>query len=274
MLIQVDVTTMSGSVLSLPLEDVEAGIIVQEIKGLDPVKATLVSSSFAGQDGEQFYSSRREARNLVMTLGLAPDYVTDSVQDLRRRVYDYLMPKKQVLLTFTMDDGLNVNILGIVESLETPLFSREPAIDVSIMCYDPDFVDPDVVSLTGSSTNEITEITVEYDGTVETGVQIEMDINQTLDQFTIYHRAPDGSTRTLTFVNPMVNGEVIKIDTRPGTKQATSTLTGTTTSVLYGISPQSNWLQLEPGTNYLRFYVNKVTPVTWSLDYFTRYGGL
>ena len=274
MLTQVDVTTMSGSILSLPLEGVEAGIIVKEIEGLDPVKATLVSAGFANQDGEQFYSSRREARNIKLTLGLAPDYASDSVQDLRRQVYAYLMPKKQVLLSFYMDDGLNVNILGIVETLETPLFSRDPSVVVSIMCYDPDFVDPDVVTITGSSTNGVTEVTVNYDGSVETGVQFQMNINQTLDQFTVYHRAPDGTTRFLTFVSAMVNGEVINIDTRPGTKQALSTLTGTTKSVLYGVSPRSNWLQLEPGPNYLRFYVNKVTPVTWSLDYYTRYGGL
>lgn len=265
---------MGGSVLSLPLENVEAGIIVQEIDGLDPVKATLVSSAFAGQDGEQFYSSRREARNIKLTLGLAPDYVSDSVQDLRRQVYAFLMPKMQVLLTFHMDDGLTVNILGVVETTETAHFSREPTMDVSIMCYDPDFVDPTAVVLTGDSTNGTIERTIEYDGTVETGLQLQLNINQTLDQFTVYHRAPDGSTRVLTFVNGMVNGEVIKIDTRPGSKQATSTLTGTTKSVLYGISPQSNWLQLEPGTNYVRIFVNKVTPVPYTLTYFTRYGGL
>lgn len=273
MLTQVDIATAQGSLLSIPLTG-ESGLIVQEIKGLDPVKATLVSSSFANQDGEQFYSSRREARNIVLTLGLEPDYVTDQVQDLRRRVYAYLMPKSKVTLTFFMNGTENYQIEGIVETCETTLFALEPAIEISIMCYDPDFKDPDFEILSGNSTNGFTEVPINYTGTVETGMRFVLDINQTLDQFAIYHRLPDGSIRVLTFVYPMLGSDVIVIDTRPGLKEATLTRGASDSSVLYGVSPQSVWLQLEPGLNQLRVYVNKVTPVPWELTYNTRFGGL
>lgn len=274
MLTQVDISTAAGSLLSIPVMGVETGLIVQDIEGLDPVKATLVSSSFAAQDGEQFYSSRREARNINLTLGLEPDYVTDQVQDLRRRLYSYLMPKSKVTLTFFMNGTENYQIEGVVESLETTIFAREPAVVVSIMCYDPDFKDPDFEFLSGNSTNGFTEVPINYTGTVETGMRFVVDLNQTLDQFTIYHRVPDGSIRVLTFAYSMLSGDAIVIDTRPGLKEATLTRGASDSSVLYGISPQSVWLQLEPGLNQIRVYVNKVTPVPWELSYNTRYGGL
>ena len=274
MLTQVDITTASGSLLSIPLVGVESGLIVQEIQGLDPVKATLVSSSFANQDGEQFYSSRREARNIKLTLGLEPDYVTDQVQDLRRRLYSFLMPKSKITLTFYMNGTENYQIEGVVETFETPLFSREPAVEVSIMCYDPDFKDPDFVIVSGVSTNGFTETPINYIGSVETGMRFVLDINQTLDQVDIYHRLPDGSVRVLTFVYPMLSSDAIVIDTRPGLKEATLTRGGSDSSVLYGISPQSVWLQLEPGENQIRVHVDSATAVPWELSYNTRYGGL
>lgn len=274
MLTQVDITTARGSLLSIPVTDVENGLIVQEIEGLDPVKATLVSSSFANRDGQQFYSSRREARNIKLTLGLEPDYVTDQVQDLRRRLYSYLMPKSQINLTFYMNGTENYQITGIVESFDTPHFYREPSVEVSIMCYDPDFVDPDFVSASGSSTNAFVETPINYAGSVETGLRIVLDVNQTMDQVTIYHRLPDGSIRTMNYTKAMVSGDVLIIDTNPGQKEATLTTGSTTSSVLYALSPQSNWLQLEPGVNQLRVYVNSTTPVPWELSYYTRFGGL
>ena len=67
------VTNSRGFTLDLPLEDISGGFIVKGIEGLGPVKATLVSSSFANMDGEQYHSSRRKARNLIVKLGLDPD---------------------------------------------------------------------------------------------------------------------------------------------------------------------------------------------------------
>ncbi len=56
MLIKVEARTSSGALLILPLDDVSSGYVVEEIEGLDPVKATLVSSSFAQADGEQYHT--------------------------------------------------------------------------------------------------------------------------------------------------------------------------------------------------------------------------
>ena len=60
MLTRVEVRNDHGNLLNLSLQEILGGFIVEEIQGLDPVAATIVSSSFAQLDGEQYQSSRRE----------------------------------------------------------------------------------------------------------------------------------------------------------------------------------------------------------------------
>lgn len=276
MLVRVEVRTSQGTLLVLPLDDVSDGLALEEVDGLDPVKATLVSSSFAGEDGEQYHSSRRESRNLKFKMGLEPDYVATSVRDLRKRLYAFFMPKTQVSLRFVMSDGLYVDILGRVESLDAPLFVQDPEANISLMCYDPDFIDPVQKQLLNQmSTSNPEEILIEYplEGTVETGGVFTIRPDRHVQAFTIYHRPPDGTLRTFDFQIPLYADDVLQISTVTGDKGITLTRDNTISSGLYGMSPQSNWLELQPGDNYLRLYVEGA-PIPFDFTYYTRYGGL
>jgi hypothetical protein len=273
MLTTVEARTASGNLLILPLEDISNGYVVEDIKGLDPVKATLVSSSFAQMDGEQYHSSRREARNIVLTIGLEPDYITESVRDLRLRLYSYFMPKSAIRLRFYDSDGLVVEISGRVESLETPMFTREPKVDISIMCFDPDFVELTPVVVNGNTVSDNTDTIIEYPGTVETGFVLVLNVDRVLNEFTIYHRPPDDSIRTLDFAAPLQAGDILTISTIVGSKFANLNRGGTISSILYGVSPQSNWIQLEHGDNNLRVYAVGAA-IPYEITYTPRYGGL
>jgi hypothetical protein len=57
MLTGVEVRTIQDNLLALSLDDPSSGFIIEEIEGLDPVKASVVSSSFATMDGEQYQFS-------------------------------------------------------------------------------------------------------------------------------------------------------------------------------------------------------------------------
>lgn len=274
MLTKVEVRTQQGNLLSLQLDDISRGFIVQEVKGLDPVKANLVSSGFAGLDGEQYQSSRRETRNITMQLGLAPDPASgDSVRDLRKQLYNFFMPKSEVYLRFYMEDGLDVDIVGRVESLETAMFTQEPAVDISMICFDPDFYDPTPIQVTGFLTTDEFAKYFEYEGTTETGIKIVLNVDRTLTEFTVYHRLPSDEIVTMQFAAPLVAGDVLTISTVSGDKGATLTRAGSSTSILYGISPQSRWFELVPGRNGLRVYaVGAAMPAT--VEYTNKYGGL
>lgn len=275
MLQTVEVRTIGGTLLTLPLEEVTNGLYIENVDGLDPVKASVVSSSFANMDGSQYQSSRREERNLKLTIGLDPDYTIDtpSVEVLRNRLYDFFMPKSEVKFRFILDTGLEVDIIGRVESFETPLFSAEPRVVISVICNDPDFIDVDPVPLSGNTTSTTTTTTIEYAGTVETGIEFVLNVNRTLTAFTLYHQGPDGITRTFDFSANLVNGDVVKITTIRGKKSVTLTRGGTVSSLLYAKSPQSFWIELSRGNNLFRAYATGAA-IPYTLTYTTRYGGL
>jgi len=273
MLTRVEVRTRRGTLLTLPLEDVESGYILAGVEGLDPVKATLVSSSFANKDGAQYQSSRRESRNMKLKLELEPDYVTNSVESLRRNLYSYLMPKQEVDLHLVFDDGLEVDITGRVESHEAPVFTKEPAVDVSLMCFEPDFIDPNLVTIDGTSTDLDTETEVEYVGNIETGFIFTMELDRDESALTIYVRKPDGTMQQIDFAASLLDGDILRISTIDGEKGAWLTRASVESSILYGISPQSAWPQFEQGTNGLRVYATGTT-IPYTIEYITRYGGL
>lgn len=278
MLTSVEVRTRQGTLLSLPLEDVTSGLFIEEIEGLDPVKATIVSSSFANVDGEQYHSSRREARDMKLKVRLETDYVTNSVRSLRNRLYSFLMPKSEVFLRFVHDDDFVVDIVGTVETFDTPLFAKEPRADISIRCFGPDFVVPtptvlNLVTVDGTEANEgWTEI--EYDGTVSTGVVVNLNLNRVEQALTIYGQTPGGDLQQLDFSALLAVGDKLRISTVAGGKGATLTRNATLTSVLYGITPQSAWVQLEQGVNRFRVYATGTPAIPYTLEYVTRYGGL
>ena len=139
MLTSLKVFSQQGDLLTLTFREENYGIIVSSIAGLDPVKATIVSSSFAQLDGSQYQSSRREERHIILKLDLIPDYITTSVEDLRRILYSFFMPKSMLNLNFVRSDGLEVTIAGMVETFETELFDKDPSVIISITCFNPDF---------------------------------------------------------------------------------------------------------------------------------------
>lgn len=281
MLHQVEVRSRQGQLLTLPLEDVSDGIILAGIEGLDPVAATLVSSGFALIDGAKYHSSRREPRNLKLKFELDPDYENYTVRDLRDRLYPYFMPKSEVDLKFRLiktnptsflEDELVVDIVGRVETMDSPIFAKDPAVDISLMCFDPDFVGEEV-TITGLSTAGLDEIIHEYVGTVETGIVFRLLPDRDVDEFTIYHRPPDGTLHTLDFSAPLLAGDILEISTIVGSKYARRTRNGVETPLLYAVSPQSKWLEFDRGDNSIRVYATGAG-VPFEIEYTTKYGGL
>lgn len=275
MLTEVAITSDRGELLFLSLTESPEGYVVQEIEGLDPVKATIVSSSFANMDGEQYQASRREARNIVFRLGLVPDYAVGSVRDLRARLYKFFMPKSEVLMQFITDEMGVVEIRGRVETFNAPLFSANPIATISLMCFDPDFLAQTnkTVEMLTASAGGASPYEIDYLGSVDTGVNIEFDVGGPLSNFKLLHNTPSGVLRTMDFSASMINGDKVYIDTVRGKKAATLISGGVGTPMLYGVSAYSDWIRLEPGLNNFQIYIpGKTYP--YRINYVERFGGL
>lgn len=272
MLTKIEVTNEQGQLLVLPIYEPSEGIFVKEIDGLDPVKAILVSSSFATVDGAQYQSSRRETRDITMKFGMELGYGLD-IRGIRQRLYSFFMPKTNVRLSFFVEGVDPVDIYGRIEVMESPLFTQEPEAFITLRCFDPDFFDPTPTIISQSTVTGTTEFLVQYDGTVETGIELVMTTPRDLSALDIFHRAPDGTLRSLEFEAALLANDKLTISTVTGAKGATRTRAGSDTSVLYGISPYSYWINLFPGANYLRV-VATGTAIPFTIEYTTKYGGL
>jgi len=270
----------SGGTLTLQLGDTSSGIFVQEITGLDPVKATIQSSSFSNQDGAVFQNSRRDTRNITIQLGLTPDPATSTVRTLRQQLYAFFMPKSTVTMKFFVDDVDDASedgyqIDGVVESCDTAMFAQEAIVNISIICFDPDFIDPIPVILTGATVSTTAMTDIAYPGTSETGMQLSVQFDREVDNFTVYFSSPGSAVRTMDVVMPggFLAGDIMNISSEYGQKGAYLVRDGGDSQALYAISPQSFWPKLTPGANSIRIQAFGAAVPT-SISYSVRYGAL
>src|SRR5690606_20740545 len=127
--------------------------------------------------------------------GMEPHYGGGSVQDIRRRLYNFLLPKMPITLRFTTGDGDVRAIKGMVEDFKAPMFVKEPEVDISILCFDPDFADPEEKMAFGYGQSsygyDYPGAIVNYAGSTPTGGRLEVyataGFPYPFDEFSFYH---------------------------------------------------------------------------------------
>lgn len=269
----VEIVSGGYSSLQLPLQDPSQGYYIQEIEGLNPVEASIVTTKTATRNGVQYQASSQEGRSIVLHLGLDPDYISNSAVSLRRALYARLMPGREVTLRFTMDNHPIVEIVGRVESFEAAIFSQDTDSVISILCMDPDFVATSLTSFSGYSVAGTTDSVIVNNGDVPVGFLFTLAVDRTITDFSIVHSGADNVLHNMDFAAPLISGDILQINTIPGQKGAWMTRETTTASVLYGISPESPYFQLQPGPNNFRAKVAGA-PIAYSVRFTERFGGL
>src|ERR1700744_6314956 len=170
MLTLVEVTNARGNTLMLSPLDSSGGYVVKDFEGLDPVDATLTSSQMAQVDGAQPQNAQRGPRNITAKFGFAPDYVVSTVDSLRQNLYSYFMPKSTVQFSLFKDGSLFAVTSGQVETFQNTMFSNDPEMDLSVLCYDPDLYAPTPEVLSASTTTGQDTQTISYAGTSDAGI--------------------------------------------------------------------------------------------------------
>lgn len=275
MLTAVSVTNAVGDSLVLSILDNSNGYTVREITGLDPVNATLTTSSMAQVDGAQPQNARRDTRNIVIKLGLDPDYSEQSVESLRSNLYNYLLPKENITLQFALDGSYVYTCLGQVEDLNNSMFSADPEVDISIICYDPDFYSTSSTEVDVETVDGTVETAIQYSGTSDTGFIFSITLTEDLAEgFSIYNTPPANAYQGMVIEAALLSGDVITVNTIQGQKAITLTRGAVESSLLYALQTGYTWLFFHRGTNYFRAYADSGSPIDATITYTAKYGGI
>lgn len=277
-----EVFSANPSAPELPLAGFTASsdpIQIRNIDGIGPVKANIISTQFATGVGELYQGSTIPKRNIVITMGLSPDWQEETVATLRQKLYRYFMPRQWCKLRFFSTHLPTVDIEGYVESMEPNIFSDDPEIQVSVICPKPDFIEADATIYEGVVDDGSTELEFEYIGSVETG--FELRVAQSV--------ANPGYSGSLDItVKSPIDPQVFSIDpvTIDGVKyfklsttlngkraQNIANADGVATNLLAAVGDLSVWPQLLPGLNYISVAAEE-NGQAWTLAYFNRFGGL
>jgi len=270
---KLEITNARGNVLSLQMEEDDGPYQVATIEGLDPGKATLVSTTYPGRAGGTFQSSARPARNIKIKLDFDPDFDSWTYEDARAELYKWFIPGAKIKQRYYLSTGLYLDIDAVVESNDSPIYDQDPDATISLMCYDPDFIDGRMITVSGNSVDDTTNTEIDYPGTIEAGTVLTIHFNRAVSDFTVYNIDEAGGIQQLNFSGTLLNGDTLVISSLDGNKGITLTRAGVSSSYLYGRTAQSSWINLFEGLNQFRVYAEG-DPIPYDLEYRVRYGGL
>ena len=253
---------------------------IRNIDGLDPVKASVNTSPFGSVDGAAYVGSDVLTRNIVLTVGINPNWNDWAYESLRRLLYSYFMPKRPVKLIFYSDDIVPVEISGIVESAEINAFSKDPEFVVSVICPDPYFtaVDPKVV--TGQAIRladmDVESMEIDYDGNIETGVHVQVTYVSGPSPTSIGLQVGDPAISYFNVLATVDASNYFESSSLPTRKfvQNVDMSTGVITSLLSKVVREgSEWPVIQPGENYFCVLTDQGVQ-DYELTYYERFGGI
>jgi Phage tail protein RIFT-related domain len=269
----------SAPVMPLNGSRAETDLIqVRNISGLDPVKASVNTSPYGSVDGASYVGSSLTNRNIVLTLHPNPDYDNWTYESLRRLIYAYFMPKRPTKLVFYSDDMIPVEISGIVEGVIVNMFSKDPELQVSIICPDPYFTALEATVITGQTVRPGGDVVVvDYGGTIEAGINVKVTAVTAPNPTAIVVQLGDPSITSFgvdATVDPSMYFELSSIPMRKFV-QNVGIGSGVITNLLSKVSIQegSAWPTLQPGENEFLVITDQGAQ-DWELTYFERFGGL
>lgn len=288
MLSILEVRTEFDSLLELSLlADVintpDSPLQIRNIGGLGPVKANINTTPYGSFTGESYNGSSVGKRNIVISIGFNPNWVGQTIESLRALLYQYFMPESFVNLRFLSSHLPTVEINGYIESMEPNIFSKDPEVQISIICPEPDFVSVTAVTVDGVTNTDTSDVTIiNYAGSIPGGFKLTIGYDTDhpfYDQgdFAVRIVAPQDSS--LNFSGTLNLHPVIKhieLSTIPGNKYINEIIGASgsnTETIIQSITDDSVWPKLKPGANSF-VVVTDEAGFPWTLVYFSRFGGI
>lgn len=312
MIYEIAARNPKGEILNMVLKRPEiTGINVINVTGITPIGAEIYITPFGSIDGGLFAGARVPSRNIVLTLGMYnkenEDGTLSSIEDARRRLYNFFRIKDPVNLVFVTDTRIS-QANGYVESVDVDIFSDHEQATVSVICVDPWFHSESKSSIGFSGvmgefefpfesveggTNYVdliefgrisvdTRTSIEYNGDIETGFNIHMSFLD-MDFHNIYLYNMDTRERIDIYTDkvetltgqPLMLGDEIIISTVSGNKTCYLLRNGIFTNAISIIDKNSDWFKLTKGTNIFAFASDYgVENIVMTISFENTYGGI
>lgn len=286
MLTAMSVTSQRTSVPLLELSIINADsapIQIRDVQGLGPVKAAVNTAQFGSIDGELYNGSSIGNRNIVLTFGLNPNWAgAQTMSSLRALLYEYFMTKAWTRLTFFSDHMPDVQIDGYVESFEPNMFSKDPEIQVSILCPKPNFVAVTPTTLSGAVVITEAFTVIAYEGTMPTGFVLTLNAIVPYSGGVRVYSEAEGSYEVIDADTPatITATRAYVLSTKSGDKYI-RLMTGSTINndMLASATSEMGWPKLHPGDNDFMVAASpdpgySAPDSPWYMTYTAEYGGL
>lgn len=240
--------TAPALTLDVVVPNASTRYLVHNVEGLGPVKSSISTAPLGKLNGTDYTGSSVAERNIVIDFEYKPNYaMAQSVYHLRQELYSFAGPEKHVELTLHIDGVGLRTIEGYVESVESPMFSKEVTGQISIICPIPWFAGQTVARSEAPETN----ITINYPGDIPTGPVIVYNTpsvgNSALLRMENTH--PTTGLQTLAVNTMFPSNRIMTFDFRDRQKTALQWDGRNLIPFLEAFS----WWKLHPGNNVVRF---------------------
>lgn len=189
-------------------------IIVEKIEGLGPPDVNLFMGDYA-RDGGTYGGRRALPRNVILTLGLNPNYAdNETVDGLRLLLYkafmDPYVASDGLILVLQDDTFADRYILGYTDKFDGDVFSDDTTVRIELQCPNPYILDSAMTELVASGPT----FPFTYEGSAETGLIItaEMTTTSSIVTFDL-----NGTKMYLDYV--FADNDVIKVNTIRGQRR-------------------------------------------------------
>lgn len=265
MLTQIDVDSDNSFTVPILGATPKTSLLVRKIAGLDPPDINLFIGDYS-RDGGTYQGRRVGNRNVVITMELNPNpALGETVSSLRENLYkafiDPLAEADYLKLSFHLDDGRVLFLVGYTEKFETEIFGSDSLVQISIICPDPYLRANDAVVLTNES--GWTTVPFTYTGSAETGFEAEIEITSATSTLILANNTvtddvanPNYPRGRMVLNHAFVAGDTVLINTVRGYRQIVLTPAGggAAQSLIGALTPTSQWIELHSQANTMRVY--------------------
>jgi len=244
--------------------DVRNPYILKGITGLD---ADSIVPQFYGQgaeSGSNFHDMALEPREIVMKIGLNPNYlIGHAASDLRGTLYRAIASSRKgtIQLRFNEDAATVGAITGFITKFEGPLNNKDPEVTITMRCDDPIFKSLYIASAIVSEFVSDTIVITDPTSTSPHGFKLKLTFDDTLFSFLMREQEIDPDW-FFQIDYTFIAGDELYLSSEAGDKYAYRVRSAVTLQLMDLIVPGSMWPVMFPGEN--NYWISDTADITFN----------